>query len=211
MSGRILIPVLLALIPPVIAAPLERDLGQGLRLFRLHELPGDLPTASAADAKGPPCVVDVRYAKADDDAAKAFFAWLKFRAKPRAPVFVLVNGDTAGAVLETLTAREKGGGIVVIGAPSRKLEPDIPTRMTGEDERRAYDALEKGTAVGVLLTDNPDKVRNDEASLSRDRLADASADTAADALAPKRVVPPIDTALQRAVHLHRTLLALRKL
>jgi len=60
-----------------------------------------------------------------------------------------------------------------------------------------------------LLTDNPDKVRNDEASLSKDRVAEASAE--ATDRANKKPAPPIDVALQRAVHLHRALVALRKI
>ena len=212
MRVRLLIGALWAgLLSPMAAAPLEHDLGHGLRLYRLHELPDDLPPAPAGSGKVPPCVVDVRYVKADSDAATAFVAWLKFRAKPRSPVFVLANGASASAVLGALAKREKDGGIVVIGPPNRMLEPDIAVRVSGDDERRAYEALEKGTAVSALLTDNPDKVRNDEASLSRDRLAEASADTAADALAPKRTAPPVDASLQRAVHLHRALVALRKL
>lgn len=193
------------------AAPLERDLGQGLKLYRVHELPADLPPPAPASGRVPPCVVDLRYAKADADAASALQAWLRFRAKPRVPVFVLANAETSPALLRVLAEREPGAGVAVIGAASRNLKPDVVVRATAEEERRAYDALEKGATVAALLTDNPDKVRNDEASLSRDRLAEASADTATDALAPKRDAPVVDVALQRAVHLHRALVALRKL
>ena len=80
-----------------------------------------------------------------------------------------------------------------------------------EEERRAYDALEAGASVNSLLADNPNKVRNDEASLSKDRLAEASADAADNALSGKRAPPPIDATLQRAVHLHRALAALKKI
>lgn len=194
-----------------VAAPLERDLGQGLKLYRVHELPADLPPAAPASGRVPPCVVDLRYAKADADAASALQAWLRFRAKPRAPVFVLANAETSPALLRVLAQREPGAGVAVIGAASGKLKPDVVVRTTTEEERRAYDALENGATVAALLTDNPDKVRNDEASLSRDRLAEASADTATDALAPKRDAAVVDAALQRAVHLHRALVALRKL
>lgn len=193
------------------AAPLERELGHGLKLYRVHELPADLPPAPPASGRVPACVVDVRFARAEAEAATAFEAWLRFRAKPRAPVFVLANAETAPALLRVLGNREAGTGVVVIGAPSRNLEPDVVARTSGEDERRAYDALEKGAGVASLLTEHPDKVRNDEASLSRDRLAEASADITADAMAGKKDAPPIDAALQRAVHLHRTLVALRKL
>lgn len=193
------------------AAPLERDLGQGLKFYRVHELPADLPpNPPASSGRVPPCVVDLRYVRADADAATAMQAWLRFRAKPRSPVFVLANAETSPALLRALADREPGAGIVLLGVPSRNLKPDVATRVSADDERRAYDALESGTPVASLLTDNPDKVRNDEASLSRDRLAEASADAASDAAEPKRDTP-IDATLQRAVHLHRALVALRKL
>lgn len=192
------------------AAPLERDLGQGLRYFRLKQLPSDLPGQSEP---GPalPCVVDVRYLPADAEAAATFDAWLRFRATPRAPVFLVANGETSPALLRLLAQRETGAGIVLVGARSRQFEPDIAVPVSSDQEQRAYAALTDGVPVTALLTDNPDKVRNDEASLSGDRLAEASADaTSPDPLAngPR---PPLDVALQRAVHLHRALLALRKI
>lgn len=195
----------------VAAAPLERDLGQGLRLYRLHALPADLPPPGDAAGRPAPCVVDVRYLRADTDAATAFEAWLRFRAKPRVPVFVLANGETSNALLRSLASRPAGAGIVLIGVPAKNLEPDVAVKTGADEERKAYDALENGASIAALLTDNPDKVRNDEASLSKDRLAEASAGAVADAAAPKRTPPPIDATLQRAVHLHRSLIALRKL
>lgn len=197
---------------PLAAKPLERDLGQGLTLYRIHELPADIPAAPENMAgRAAACVVDVRYVRADTDAATAFEAWLRFRAKPRAPVFVLANAGTAPSLLEALARREAGTGVVLLGIPGRQLEPDVPVRTNAEDDRRAYDALEKGASIASLLTENPDKVRNDEASLSRDRLAEASAEAAAEAIDPKGGAPVIDATLQRAVHLHRALLALKKL
>jgi len=65
--------------------------------------------------------------------------------------------------------------------------------------------------LAKLLADNPGKVRNDEASLTRDRPAEAPAENG-DAAAPAgKAVPPVDATLQRALHLHRSLQALRKL
>jgi hypothetical protein len=194
----------------VAAAPLERELGAGLSYFRVHELPADLPAKPTGHVGA--CVLDLRYVHADANGATAFMAWLKFRASTHSPVFVLANGETSAALRKPLAEHERGTGIVVIGIPARQFEPDVAVTGSAQSERRAYDALEQGVATAVLLTDNPDKVRNDEASLSRDRLAEASADAAEDALAGKKgAAPPIDTALQRAVHLHRALVALKKL
>lgn len=194
------------------AAPLERDLGQGLRLIRLHELPADLPNAAPEKKRAAaPVVIDVRYVRAEDDGATAFQRWVNARATSRAPVFLVANADTSRELLEPFINRSPESRVVVIGVPERWFQPHLSVQVSDEHERRAYDALEKGASIASLLVENPDKVRNDEASLSRDRLAEASAETAAEELAPKSDAPPIDAALQRAVHLHRTLVALRKI
>jgi hypothetical protein len=188
------------------SAPLERDLGSGLVYFRIRALPADLPPAPGG--RIPPCVIDVRYVEADAGAAAVFSTWMKGRAKPRSPVFVLANADTSRALREVLATHERGTGIVVLGIKRGEFKPDVAVKGSADDERRAYDALEKGAAIGTLLTDNPNKVRNDESTLSKDRVAEAVADAASDDKTP---APSIDATLQRAMHLHRALVALKKL
>lgn len=189
---------------PLGAAPLERDLGEGLRLLRLRELPGDLP---AGNAPAGPTVVDVRYAVADEAAATAFRAWLDFRAQRKAPVFLLVNAGTAPALLRTLQNRAPGRGLLVIGPAADGIRPDVPVTVGPEAEAAAYKALGDGAVIAALLDGSPPKVRHDEASLNRSREANEPAAPAA-AAGPR---PPVDLALQRAVHVHRTLAALRRL
>lgn len=190
-------------------APLERDLGQRLAYVRVKHLPADLP--SQAEGKAPPLVVDVRYVEADSMAATTFAAWVRFRAAPQAPVFVLANAATSAVLLDALA--QHGPGCLTIGIPGGRFRPDSAVAAESGDERRAYDALEQGTAVEALLADFPDKVRNDEASLARGQ--PGAGETPADPLpenpAPRRGAPLIDAALQRAVHLHRALVALKKL
>jgi hypothetical protein len=206
---RLLVFLLLPLMS-VAAAPVERELGAGLSYFRVHELPADLPAKPTGRVAA--CVLDLRYVRGDADAATALMAWLKSRASTRSPVFVLANAETSGALQKSLAEHERGTGVMVVGIPARQFRPDVAVAGSTPDERRAYDAFEQGVSTAVLLTDNPDKVRNDEASLSKDRLAEASADAAEGALAGKRAgPPPIDVTLQRAVHLHRALVALKKL
>ena len=191
----------------VFAAPLEREAGGGLAYIRIHKLPDDLPGKPAG--RIPPCVVDVRYVNADPEAAKAFSAWLKGRSTARSPVFVLANADTSLALLKVLAGHERGTGIAVVGIEGGPFHPDVPVKGSPEEERRAYNALEQGAVLSTLVADNPDKVRNDEASLSKDRLAEASADAANEV--GKKAPLPIDVALQRAVHLHRALVALKRI
>jgi hypothetical protein len=189
------------------AVPVEREVGNGLLYYRVHKLPDDLPGKPAGRVG--PSIIDVRYVNADANAAAVLFTWLKNRATSRTPVFVIANADTSPALLKVISGNPRGAGIAVVGIARGGFRPDVAVKGSAEDERRAYDALEKGAMISTLLTDNPDKVRNDEASLSKDRLAEASADAANDA--GKKESPPIDVALQRAVHLHRALVALKKI
>jgi hypothetical protein len=207
--------------PPALSSSngLDRDLGHGLAFHRVHQLPGDLPAADSA--RGKPCVLDLRYVHADADAAAAFAAWLKFNASARAPVFILANADTSAALLASAAPRSPGASVVVIGAAAPGFTPDIAVKISPDAERKAYDALEHGASVESLLAENAGKPRNDEARLAKDRLPDSgSADdspgaistpAAEDAAQPPPAPPLLDAALQRAVHLHRALVALRKL
>lgn len=204
MNHRRIFSLFLLALAPAGATPLTRDLGQGLAYFRAQELPLELPAAGTARAQA--CVLDLRYARGDENAATTLEAWLKFRAISRAPVFVLANGETAPALLTVLAPGEGPAGLVVIGVAARGFYPALAVQSTPENERRAYDALEKGASLASLLVENPDKLRHDEASLARDRPAEGVAEEKA-----KPPAPPIDAALQRAVHLHRALRALKKI
>lgn len=189
------------------AAPVVHSLGNNLIYVRVHKLPADLP--AKPEGKAPACVVDLRFVEADPDVATAFGAWLKFSAAPRSPVFVLVNAGTSAALLRTLQGRESTAGAVVIGPAFGQFSPDLAVRTSAEDERRAYDAFENGETIEALITDNPDKVRVDEASLARERGGEP--EEAGRGAAAGRSPPVVDAAIQRAVHLHRSLVALKKI
>lgn len=192
------------------AAPIEHDLGAGLVYVRVHRLPADLPAQPAGRAA--PCVIDLRYVAADDAEAAAFAAWLKFRAAPKTPVFVLANAGTSAALRQALAGRERGAGVMVIGPESEQLRPDVAVKTSAAAERRAYEAREKGAALTALLADHPHKVRNDEASLLRESQARPLPEEPAENGAEEKPEPaPVDATLQRAVHLHRALVALKKL
>lgn len=190
-----------------LAAPLQRELGERLLYHRAVNLPADLPPEPKGRKQ--PIVLDLRYAQGDEAAAIATQAWLKFYASARTPVFVLANADTSGDLRRVLAALRRAPGILTIGRATRTFEPDVTVQTSADAERKAYDALVAGAPVAALVIDHPEKVRNDEASLSRDRLAEAAADAVEDA--KSQPPPPIDVALQRAVHLHRALVALRKI
>lgn len=211
-----------ALTSPVLAAPITRDLGQGLVFYRVHEVPADLP--AGAPTRKQPCVLDLRYTKAGDKAANTLDTWLKAWISPTAPLLILANGATDRELRSVLNQFEPEQGVMLIGVPARDFRPDLSVQSSAENERQAYDALEKGTALPALLSDNPDKIRNDEATLAKDRVPEipvrdetapqSAADPgAAPASAESKIAarPPVDAALQRAVHMHRALVALKKI
>jgi hypothetical protein len=211
--------LLLAVTGVARSAPLPRNLGQGLLYYRLHELPADLPTDESERRQ--PCILDLRYVDGHDAEATALAAWLKFHATARAPVFVLANAATNRGLIAAITPSGAGAAVVVLGNTPSEFAPDIPVKVSAEAERRAYDALEHGATAESLITENPDKPRNDEAKLAKERQSDPNPGTETPSPAaiagnveesPKEKTPPvIDAVLQRAVHLHRALVALRKL
>ena len=205
---KLLALLLLALGVGARAGSTESDLGHGLTYFRVHQLPGDLPTAESVRKQT--CVLDLRYVSGDFPAATALGAWLKFHASPHTPVLVLANGDTGAELLKALQTR--GAGVVVLGIAARGFAPDIAVKVSPDVERRAYDALEHGGALASLLNDTPDKPRNDEARLAKEHVTDgALSDEEPAGSKPPTSSPLIDATLQRAVQLHRSLMALKKL
>lgn len=202
------------------AAPLTADLGQGLVYHRAHALPTELPTAEAGLTQ--PCVLDLRFTTGDANAASVLAAWLKFHAQPRTPVIVIANAATSPAIRALLAHRTaRAPAFVVVGTPSPEFTPDVALTVTAEADRTAYDAAEQGTALDKLVTETLDKPRNDEARIARERLPsplenETPRTPPTDAAATANSEPPptpalIDRVLQRAVHLHRALVALKKL
>lgn len=194
-----------------VAAPLVRDLGQGLLYYRVHRLPDDLPSPIPSSRRGP-CVLDLRSADGDREAAAALTAWIGFNASPSSPVFVLVNGGTGPALRRALARRDPGGRLILAPAAA-DCHPDIAVDTTPAADQSAYEALDRGTSLQTLLTDNPAKPRMDEAELAREHLPDSAlAEAAPETKAAGTAAPsPIDRVLQRAVQIDRGLIALKQL
>jgi hypothetical protein len=203
-------------------APLERDLGGGLLYYRARNVPGDLPANAIVGTAKHSYVLDLRYAQSDSGGADALAAWLKNRANARTPVFILANAETDRALLSLLSRHDPNEGVLLLGSPAAGFAPDIAIKTTPDAERRAYEAFETQGDPLAVLKENSSKVRNDEAKLSREHLpAPAAEETPADpplaeektAVAPPATPPaaPVDYVLQRAFHLHRALVALKKI
>jgi hypothetical protein len=192
------------------AAPLQRDLGLNLAYLRVHALPADLPAPGAVGKR--PCVLDIRFVHGGRADGAMLLAWLKAQAGARTPVFLLANRSTSGALLSPLDSADAVVGLVILGPAAKDFAPDIALPVTPEVDRRAYDALEKGASLDSLVVETLDKPRDDEAALARSHLSDGDADVAAPASTPAAQSPPlIDVVLQRAIQLHRSLLALKRI
>ena len=205
--------------PAALGAPI--DLGQNLTYLRLHGRPDDVPALAATWGK-PALIVDLRYPAAD--AAQYLTADLPPRPHP-APLFVLVGPATPSNALAAL--RQHAPALITLGLPAPGLTPDIALAVKPEDDRRAYEALDSGVPVESLLSEKLAKQRFDEAALINERaqgpgrtgttMADAATATAKPSPTPAHPAAdaprtePKDVVLQRAVQLHRTLLALGKL
>jgi hypothetical protein len=175
-------------------------------------LPGDLPKTD--DASQQPCILDLRYVRASAADATAVEAWIKFHASARTPVLILANTDTTPGLVTPFLDRRSAGHVIVIGAAAPGFAPDIAVTFNRTDERAAYEALTDQTDLTTLLNDTPEKARNDEASLARDHAVEPAVveNAASTRLSrPADSTSPIDRVLLRAVQLHRTLLALKRL
>lgn len=185
------------------------DLGQGLGYLRVH-VPADAGKAGAADGA---LVLDLRYADADE----AFAADLKaaLAARPvNAPLFILVSPATP-AVLASVILQSPA---LTLGIAGALPAPQIVVKTDAANDRHAYDAFEAGTPVDTLITGKVKKERFDEATLVeefKNGNPDAAPPPGPDPTAPKaggepaKPVPLTDRVLQRAVHLHQALLALK--
>jgi hypothetical protein len=197
---------------PAHSAPLSRELGHGLAYVRVHSLPGDLPAVM-----GEACVLDLRYVAGGRAAAAPLGSWVRAHCGRRTPVLILANARTGPDLLAGLVPRDAIPGLVILGAPAPGFQPDVAVSVAPGTERRAYDALEKGVPVDSLVTEAVDKPRDDEAMLAREHLPDSAlgdeGGPAAGDEAGRAATPPqlVDAVLQRAVQLHRALVALGRL
>lgn len=223
-----LILVLFSALPCAVPAapPVSPPKGAGqtiernLTYLRVHALPDDLPAAPAVAPAAGTLVLDLRFVPAGPDAATAFAAWLKDRARPRSPVLVLVNQETAPALLALLAAPRVPAGVVSIGPAAMGVSPDVALDLDAGADRAAYEALDRGMPIGDLIDPKVEKIRHDEAAMAKERATaatgieeedDPAPPAAEKAKPPAAPVPPVDRVLQRAVQLYHALVALKKI
>jgi len=200
--------LLLALCPATATEP--TDLGQGLSYLRVHS-PADSVKAAATPGA---LVLDLRYATADDASVVGLQSALAAR-PAGAPLFILVSPATPPAFAPLL----RQSPALTLGPAGTQPAPKVVVKTDAASDRLAYDALEAGATIGTLISGKIEKERFDEATLVHEfnnGNPDAMPPTPPDPTAPKTAGPSdrpavlTDRVLQRAVHLHHALLALRR-
>lgn len=205
----------------VLPAPLLRgatiDLGQGLGYLRVHSLNADEKAVAEALGSGRALVLDLRGAIADKLNAQSLRDALGHR-DGQEPLFVLVGPLTPPDLAEALAATP--GKRVTLGVREAVPAPQVVVRQTAVADSRAYEALESGLPLADLISGRIEKERYDEAALMHDfrngnpeaqppPSPDPTAPPPKDGKKAEKAPVLIDRVLQRAVHLHRALLALR--
>lgn len=199
---------------PTATAPVGA-LGQNLDYLRVREFPAGL--ASAPPATTGALVLDLRFATVGANDGFAVATWLNSRARANAPVFVLFNSGTQPALLDALAPGHLPSGVITLAPSGTSLPADIVIDVDAAADRKAYEAYDHGTALTDLVVIPTAKQRFDEAALiRRDAASDTdgkSGPTAPPTRPPAPGTPPplVDAVLQRAVQLHRSLLALGRI
>jgi hypothetical protein len=222
--------VLFVFLPVGLCAAIEKDLGNSLVYYRITDAEADRTAVLEKIAHRPALVLDLRCLSVSSGFVDALQTALAHTPPPHAARLVLVNATTSPALV-TMLATELPY-LITIGPRSPAITPDVAVTISEEEDRRAFTALANGTDLEKLINDSREKRRYDEAKLVQDHAngvtppdsalpADAEDDTVKtepvsekkNAAADKKVeaAPLIDLVLERAVQLHRSLLALKRL
>lgn len=133
---------------------------------------------------------------------------------------VLIDPATAGELRALVKAAS--GRIVTLGANLPPGAVDVAVATTPDLDRRAVAALDAGRAPHELLGTRLEKARYDESAMVRDHAKglpipeappepdEASADAKPETV-PEGEAALIDHVLERALHLHRALRAIRRI
>lgn len=196
------------------------DLAGDLGYLRVHSLVLERETVAAALAAPRALVLDLRYPLDERGAGEMLRGQLAGR-PVKTRLFVLVSPATPVPVVGAVAAH--AAGLITLGVKGARPEPQVTVLQTADDDRRAYDALTQGRPLAELLSGKIDKARYDEASLLeefRNGNPDPQPPAPAQVQAPGATPPGgpaadpparlTDRVLQRALHLHRALQALKR-
>lgn len=198
---------LLSSVAAAAAEPLE--LTPGLRYLRIHSLAQSAHDLSDALLKPAPLVLDLRYVADEPAAVDALRALNSQPAKP--PLYVLVSPATPAALAGILTTTSTP--LVTLGIKDSRPAPKVVVAQSADADRRAYAALDSGTALEALISGKVEKERFDEAQLVKEfksgnhDVHPPEGDPDSTTVAPPRLT---DRVLQRALQLYRAQQALKR-
>ncbi|HLP09742.1 MAG TPA: hypothetical protein VK178_16390 [Opitutaceae bacterium] len=195
------------------AAPTDpSDLGRGLRYFRLGS--GNDDASFAAANAAPALVLDLREGAASDRSAPRLREWLARRDTNR-PLLILLGAATPDE-RRALMPRD-AAGVLTLATKSSGIPADVIVDVDASQERAALDALASGRPARELIETKIEKQRFDEARLAHDHANGVRERVATPATKPDgkpaepAPAPLQDVLLQRAVAIHRALLALGRI
>ena len=195
------------------AAPPEPiDLGANLAYLHIKSLADAAPLLSTAQSAQRPLVLDLRYATSEAAALSVFQTAL---ARHPAPLFILFSTATPQEIIAVV--KQSAGAIITLSVAGADAPAQIQVKADPAADRLAYEALGQGTLPAILVAGKIEKERFDEATLVQEFKngnPDAEPPPLPDPTQPKLneaapvKAPLIDRVLQRAIQLHRALLAL---
>ncbi len=182
------------------------DLGQGLAYLRAHVLGEALQPLRG----GTPLVLDLRHVTTERELVGAFAESLQRRPRT-ARLYLLVGPDTPPEIAGVLTTGSEN--VLTLGIAGSRPAPTVVVAQSAEEDRQAFDAVEHGAPLADLVSGKVAKDHFDEAALVREFKQgnhDAHPEPGNPDAGAKAPPHPTDRVLQRAVHLHHALLALRR-
>jgi|GEM_PF-875156 len=203
----------------VCAAPAPaavQQLEKGLTYARITDLGRDAAQLEAALAQ-PAVILDLRDATGTSAEAKALAGRLaQMPPKPADHRLILINPSTDAAILSTVDIPEPRQ--LTVGPRAAGFQVDIAVPVSVDDDQHAFAAFAQGAPLNKLDDSNPQKKRNDEAALAKNRAAAVAeaegeddgppADVTPAPAEKKPEAPAHDLVLERAVQLHHALLVI---
>ena len=200
---------------PRSAATDPADLGHGLRYLRLSSCT-DQAAISAAQA-APALVIDLRLAQADQGIADRLSPLLAHAGASR-PIFILVGADTAPNLRVAIP--DSTPGILQLSARDSGIATGLTIAVDTAADRAAAEALAAGRMPRELFEEQLEKTRYDEEQLAKDhatgqrerQLSEPRDDKGSSSKPAEPTAQALhDLLLQRAVFIHRGLLALGRI